>query len=71
MKKHQPRKLKLAKETLRELDSSDIRRAMGRQDYQCAPDDQGSTGGFSGMPISYCDNTGGCGTNDSCNSACP
>jgi hypothetical protein len=59
MKKHQPRKLKLASETLRHLSASDIRQAMGRQDYQCPPDVQESSGGFSGMPIGYCDTISG------------
>jgi hypothetical protein len=51
------KKLQLVTETLRRLEPSQVRRAVGGQDYQCTGPD--SSDGFSGMPISYCDTISG------------
>jgi hypothetical protein len=63
MKKRQLKRLNLISETLRRLEQGQAQYAKGGQDYQCGPTED-SSGGFSGMPISYCDTISG-------NSACP
>ncbi|HEX3552017.1 MAG TPA: hypothetical protein VIA62_02175 [Thermoanaerobaculia bacterium] len=68
MKKRRVRKLRLASETLHRLDGAEVRKAQGRQDYQCGAL-QDSTAGFSGTPETYCVDTGT--TMNSCQSICP
>ncbi len=68
MKKRMARKLKLASETLRRLDGTEVRKARGGQDYQCGAT-QDSTVAFSGTPETYCADTGA--TMYSCQSICP
>jgi hypothetical protein len=56
MRKRQSKKLLLATETLRHLDPPEARKAVGgRQEYQCPPTVDESSGGFSnGAGPGYC-----------------
>jgi len=46
------KKLQLVTETLRRLEGSQVHKVVGGVDNQCTS--EGSSDGFSGMPISYC-----------------